>query len=104
LSPQEFYSYSFEDYKIKVDATRKVNTESYRDNWEKVRELSHIIALYSGNLKKGATKYHIMSFPWDDKNARSRLAKLNSEERKAAAKAMAANVNVAFQNYLNSKN
>jgi hypothetical protein len=88
LEPQVFYDLTFEEFNLKLEGMRQMENLRSREAWERTRELAFTMAQFSGNLKKGSTKYHLMRFPWDEKGNTSHIANLTGEERREAAKAL----------------
>jgi hypothetical protein len=77
-----------------------------RESWEQTREIAFTAAQFSGNMKKGATKYHLMPFVWDEKKVntnKSLIANLSGEERKAAARELFERQNQLLQNFLEKR-
>jgi hypothetical protein len=105
MNPDDLYDYTMRELHDKLEGARKIENLRSREEWERTRELAFTVAQFSGNLKKGATKHHIMQFPWDEKKNRSYIANLSGEERKQAAKELFEARKETLANFLkNQKN
>lgn len=88
---------------LKIEGQRNVERLRNREAWEQTRALAYVVALYSGNLKKGATEKMVMPLPWDENKKGSRIAHLTGEERRAAAKELIETRQKHLQEFLNKR-
>lgn len=87
MDPDVLYDYSFEEFLLKLEGYRHAQLTADKNSWERMRELAFNVCAYTGNMKKGLTKYMFMPFTWDENKAgKSHIANLTGEERKEAAR------------------
>lgn len=91
------------EFWAKLEGSRKHMNRLTREAWERTRELVYTVAQFSGNLKKGATKYDLMLFEWDERKNRSRIAQLSGEERKEAARRLIEERQAKLTAFLNQR-
>jgi hypothetical protein len=103
LNPDELYEYTMSELHAKLEGARKLENLRNREEWERTRELAFTVAQFSGHLKKGANKYHLMQFSWDEKKSRSFIANLTGDERKQAAKELFEERKRMLEAYLNQQ-
>jgi hypothetical protein len=78
MIPFDFWHrYSFADYTRKAFFFFKNKNESFKDEWERLRQLVHVTASVNG-VKESA--HEIMPFSWDKKTLQQKSKPITKEE------------------------